>query len=83
VLVNREVGAGSGSKLEIPTEDGRSVRHVNLDQPNLFAMPMPEHGVALGGPHVAHPTGVGTEHRNQVPLIVVVSDDHGERDHAT
>ena len=78
--IDRQMRPCAGGHRKIVTKDGPSTidRHV-LEEHVPAGAPF-QHGAAAGRMDVANPVGVGTEHRDQVVLAVVLHQDEGECD---
>jgi len=68
----------SRSHVQVTPQDGRLLVVRYFDQAHGLASAMPQYGVAVRGPDIAHPVHVLAEHRDEIAFAVAVGDDDWE-----
>jgi hypothetical protein len=79
-LIDWKVGTPARGHLEVAPQDRSTKARIDLLENNLLGATMPQHRLASGCAYVAHPVCLLAEHRDEIPLAVVLRSDHGERE---
>jgi hypothetical protein len=77
--IDGEVRTRSCGDLEVAPQDRRPQARLDLLQDNALAPTVAQHRSSTGRPDVCHPCRSFTEHRDEVPLVLMVCDDHRKR----